>query len=41
VLVGVITMTDPGLPAEAVTAAIEATVTKKAHLQKETGVASA
>ena len=34
VLVEVITMTDPGLPAEAVTAAIEATVTKQAHLQK-------
>ena len=34
VLVGVITRTDPGLPAEAVTAAIEATVTKQAHLQK-------
>ena len=34
VLVEVITMTDPALPAEAVTAAIEATVTKQAHLQK-------
>ena len=34
VLVEVITMTDPGLPAEVVTAAIEATVTKQAHLQK-------
>jgi hypothetical protein len=34
VLVEVITMTDPGLPAEAVTTAIEATVTKQAHLQK-------
>jgi hypothetical protein len=33
-LVGVITRTDPGLPAEAVTAAIEATVTKQAHRQK-------
>jgi hypothetical protein len=27
-------MTDPGLPAEAAAAAIEATVTKQAHLQK-------
>jgi hypothetical protein len=34
VLVEVITMTDPGLSAEAVTAAIQATVTKQAHLQK-------
>ena len=34
VLIEVITRTDPGLPAEAVTAAIEATVTKQAHLQK-------
>ncbi len=34
VLVEVITRTDPGLPAEAVTAAVEATVTKQAHLQK-------
>ncbi len=33
-LVEVIVMTDPGLPAEAAAAAIEATVTKQAHLQK-------
>ena len=33
-LVGVIAATDPGLPAETVTAAIDATVTKRAHLQK-------
>jgi len=34
VLVEVITRTDPGLPAEAVSAAVRATVTKQAHLQK-------
>jgi hypothetical protein len=34
VLVEVIALTDPGLPAEAVITAIEATVTKQAHLQK-------
>ena len=33
-LVEVIVMTDPGLPAEAAAAAIEATVSKQAHLQK-------
>jgi hypothetical protein len=33
-LIEVIVMTDPGLPAEAAAAAIEATVTKQAHLQK-------
>jgi hypothetical protein len=33
-LVEVIVMTDPGLPAEAAAAAIKATVTKQAHLQK-------
>ena len=33
-LVEVIVMTDPGLPAEAAASAIEATVTKQAHLQK-------
>jgi hypothetical protein len=33
-LVEIITATDPGLPAEAAAAAIEATVTKQAHLQR-------
>ena len=36
-LVEVIVMTDPGLPAEAAAAAIKATVTKQAHLQKLPG----
>ena len=33
-LVGVIVVTDPGLPAEAAAAAVKAAVTKQAHLQK-------
>lgn len=33
-LTGIITGTDPGLPADAVTAALDAAVTKTAHLQK-------